>query len=106
MTAFAGKCVFLFDWRQFKTVMGLVKRQSDGKGSLGGKAMKHCRNGSSQGDPDEGQERNHQSDKVEIVNRAMHRAIISMVYLGIRKIFSKFKKAISVPYFGHVSIVL
>ena len=41
--------------------------------------MHHGRNGSSQGDPDEGQESNHQSNKVEIVYGAMHPEMISMV---------------------------
>jgi len=56
--------------------------------------MYHCRSGSSQGDPDEGQESNHQSDQVEIVYGAMHLTMISMAGFGIRETLNKFQSNI------------
>jgi len=52
--------------------------------------MQHGRNGSSQGDPDEGQESNHQSDQVEIIYSAMHRTMISMAGFELREALDRF----------------
>jgi hypothetical protein len=62
------------------------------EGSLGGKDMHQGRNGSSQGNPDEGYERDYQSDKIEIVYGAMHREMISMLGFRMRKVLSKYQK--------------